>query len=569
MEAVSPRVFAFAGFRFDAETGELTGHSRKLRLPRQCALLLSLLIERRGELVTREDARQRLWPNGEWVDYDHSINKAIGQLRTALRDDRRAPRFVETLPKRGFRFLPKVETLGPATSTLVTSTSGTSAVIQSIPSTGIVAKTPEAPRVEPAPRSPRSSRVPWIIGVGLSLVAATAGIVLLVKAPAHGGTVSPQAYEIYLRARYHLSQRTDESMLKAVGEFDSAITADPSFAKAYSGLAHTYSLLFDHDIGSSEDYRKAQELATKAIQIDPMLAEAHATAGYVALRKDCNLGLAEQELRRATELAPDDPDHHASLALVLASESRFEEALHEIDQSHAADPAWSTSYFSEVYIAAAARKTDRMLEASRTLLERLPDQPRAHTQRGWALWYAGRGAEAIAQWHAAASMLKDAGWMALEERGSTAFRSGGIAAYARVRLEAMKTRTQWPDPSDFDPAEWYLNAGNREEALAVLEAKVANHDPDAFSFAAHPAYFDLHGDPRFQALLTRLGIAAPLLSGDPAIPPTSSSGCPLRDAGASRQSDNFLRRNTGLQFSLLITPSHCGYIRHLQTPSRE
>jgi len=97
--------YAFAEFTFDAASGELCRNGRRLRIPDQTAHLLALLLEADGGLITREQIRQALWPAGEHLDYDHSINKAISQLRAILRDNRLSPKFLETLPKRGYRFV--------------------------------------------------------------------------------------------------------------------------------------------------------------------------------------------------------------------------------------------------------------------------------------------------------------------------------------------------------------------------------------------------------------------------------------------------------------------------------
>src|ERR1700722_12817327 len=103
------RKFVFSALVFDTESGELTRNGFNLRVPDQAARILTILLERSGQLVTREDLRRSLWPAGEFLDYDHSINNSISQLRDVLRDDSRTPRFIETIPKRGYRFVADVK----------------------------------------------------------------------------------------------------------------------------------------------------------------------------------------------------------------------------------------------------------------------------------------------------------------------------------------------------------------------------------------------------------------------------------------------------------------------------
>src|SRR6185312_8261241 len=99
----------FGGFEADLRTEELCRSGRRVRLPQQSFRVLAMLVERAGELVTREELRARLWPTGILVEYDQAVNTAVKRLREALRDSSAAPRFIETLPKRGYRFIAAIE----------------------------------------------------------------------------------------------------------------------------------------------------------------------------------------------------------------------------------------------------------------------------------------------------------------------------------------------------------------------------------------------------------------------------------------------------------------------------
>src|SRR5215475_6089669 len=105
-----PVVVRFAGFRLDFRAGELTGEgSKAVRLPEQPLRILRTLVERPGEVVTREELRKRLWPNDTIVEFEHSISAAMNRLRQALGDSAEDPRFIETLARRGYRFTVPVE----------------------------------------------------------------------------------------------------------------------------------------------------------------------------------------------------------------------------------------------------------------------------------------------------------------------------------------------------------------------------------------------------------------------------------------------------------------------------
>jgi DNA-binding winged helix-turn-helix (wHTH) protein len=103
--AATPGIVSFDRFRLDLRSGELYKSGRKIRLQAQPCQVLAMLLEHAGNVVTREELRQRLWPGDTFVDFDHSLNTAIKKLRQALCETADRPRLIETLPRRGYRFL--------------------------------------------------------------------------------------------------------------------------------------------------------------------------------------------------------------------------------------------------------------------------------------------------------------------------------------------------------------------------------------------------------------------------------------------------------------------------------
>src|SRR5689334_355112 len=99
------RLLRFESFELDVRSRELRKGRERIRLQEQPFEILRLMLERPGDLVTREELRRRLWPDGTFVDFEHSLNAAVKRLRAALGDDADNPRFVETLPRRGYRFI--------------------------------------------------------------------------------------------------------------------------------------------------------------------------------------------------------------------------------------------------------------------------------------------------------------------------------------------------------------------------------------------------------------------------------------------------------------------------------
>lgn len=111
------RTFRFGIFEMDEETGELRKDGKpQARLREQAARVLLMLLDRPRDLVTREELRDRLWPSNTFVDFDHGVNTAINQLRNALGDEAANPRFIQTLPRKGYRFIAPVESVAGGTA---------------------------------------------------------------------------------------------------------------------------------------------------------------------------------------------------------------------------------------------------------------------------------------------------------------------------------------------------------------------------------------------------------------------------------------------------------------------
>ncbi len=107
--AANPQVIRFGAYEVDLRTGELRKHGLRIKLQDQPFQILAMLLDRPGELVTREQIKERLWPSETFVDFDHSVNTAIRRLRDALSDAADHPRYVETLPRRGYRFIAEIQ----------------------------------------------------------------------------------------------------------------------------------------------------------------------------------------------------------------------------------------------------------------------------------------------------------------------------------------------------------------------------------------------------------------------------------------------------------------------------
>lgn len=133
MAAEPQRVYRFGVFEADVACGELRRNGSKVRLQEQPFQVLIALLERSGEVVTREELRQRLWPADTFVDFDHSLNTAINKVRDALGDGAVNPRFLETIPKKGYRFIAAVQRLGAEATPPAVAAPASGAVLEAEP----------------------------------------------------------------------------------------------------------------------------------------------------------------------------------------------------------------------------------------------------------------------------------------------------------------------------------------------------------------------------------------------------------------------------------------------------
>ena len=141
------KIYRFGVFEADTITGELRKSGVRMRLQEQPFRVLTILIERRGEVVGREELRQKLWPADTFVDFDHSLNTIVNKLREVLGDSAANPRFIETLAKRGYRFVSPVETVVNGTVPSASATSLAPEEAQSESASSFLTHPDEVPRV--------------------------------------------------------------------------------------------------------------------------------------------------------------------------------------------------------------------------------------------------------------------------------------------------------------------------------------------------------------------------------------------------------------------------------------
>ncbi len=200
-----------------------------------------------------------------------------------------------------------------------------------------------------------------------------------------GQTSSPEAQDAYLQGRFAWHRRTREDLEQAVGHFERAIRLDPNYARAYVGLGDANAVLGFYDYRPpSEAFPAARTAAERALELEPALAEARATLGYVALYHDWDWPAAEREFVRAIELNPEYPIAHQWYANHLAAMGRWDEALAEMRRASELDPLSLIANAAIGWVHLNAGQNELAIAQLDGVLARDPDFELAYLWRGQA-----------------------------------------------------------------------------------------------------------------------------------------------------------------------------------------
>jgi len=421
-----PNVVRFEVYEFASHRQELRKAGLRIRLEGQPLAILQMLLERPGELVTREELQKNLWPTDTFVDFEHSLNAAVKRLRAALNDSADQPRYVETLARRGYRFIAPLNAADAETGVAPSIVAPTPAAAQTpsivrgrrvwlvaiavfalavgcwgwqqwrhrfaVPAVPVIRSLAVLPLTnlsgDPSQEYIADGMTEELIGrlshihglrvisrtsamhfkntqLSVPEIAKTLGVDAIVEGSVtregshirvhaqliRGATdehiwaeeyqreyrsilglqddvarsiagriessltpqgraslspasaVGPEAYEDYLKGRYYFNQRTEDALNKSIANFQQAIAREPNYGLAYSGLADAYALLgFRGSFPSKDALSRAKAAASKAVEIDDTLAEAHASLAFIAETYEWDWATAEREYKRALEL---------------------------------------------------------------------------------------------------------------------------------------------------------------------------------------------------------------------------------------------------------------------------
>ena len=616
----------FDGFELDTRAGQLRKRGVKLRLRGQPLQVLAILVEHSGEVVTREELQTQIWPADTFVDFDHGLHNSIARIREVLGDSAETPRYIETLPRHGYRFIGPVEnfqTPHVAEEPVAIATPGVTlaaprkrsprlvlilcallilglaawtvrqyvyakAAVQPIHSIAVlpldnlsgdpseeffadgmtdqlitdlakvgslrvISRTsvmqykgakkglPEIARelsvdaiVEGSViRSGQRVRVTaqlvqastdhhlWaetydrnldnILKLQGEVADAIAQQVRAQLTPTQQSqlrlahVVNPAAYDDYLRGRLYFTTEftKPDSLRKAQHYFEDAMRKDPNFALAYAGLADTYVFLaYAGALPRDLAYRTAKDALAKALEMDDSIGEAYDTLGALSANFDWDWDTADREFKRAIALAPSYSCAHEDRASFLALIGRRDEALAEIAKIDQLDYSFSSAW-TEQWTYYNLRDYPSLIRASRRGLLLDPKVGFQHYFLGVGYEGTGKLQDAISEYQQAIALSGDSQSKVALAHAYTAI---GKKAEAEMILRDLERKLQGTSASPYTMATIYAGLGQNDKAFDFLGRAYSAKSLDIASLKSGLVLDSLHRDPRFQNLLSRIGL---------------------------------------------------------------
>lgn len=314
-------------------------------------------------------------------------------------------------------------------------------------------------------------------------------------------TKNPEAHDLYLQGRYLWSKRDLADMRESAQLFERATQADPNYALAYAGVADAYAVMSTNaQMSPAEALPRAKAALQRALEIDPNLAQAHATMGLLKSQCEWDWPGAEQEFRRAIELQPNYAEAHHWAGLDYMFMGKFDVAEAEFRRAQVLDPLslMNTEALEENFYS--ARRYDDAIATGR----RIPGQYIGFVTLASAYMFKGMYGEAMQitnRFTAEGDLLR------LLRTAEVTALSGNRAGALKILEELEQTshaNKRYVSPAYLGFA--YAVAGEKERAFASLEKAYRQHDPALTPLKVNPEADSLRSDPRYVQLLTKMGL---------------------------------------------------------------
>ena len=324
------------------------------------------------------------------------------------------------------------------------------------------------------------------------------------KAP----TRNPEAYQAYLKGRFFWNKWTTESIQTAIRFYESAIEIDPGYALAWVGIADAWSAIGGiKAVPPEEAAPKAKAAALRALELDPALADAHASLAYVHRLFDWDWRGAEAEFREAVRLNPGYAEGHRWYGQFLSGMARHDEALREATRALELDPLSIVIHTAVGDVLFYARRYPEAIGYYRKALAMDPSFQAGHSDLARALEFDGSAEEAIREYEAAVQLAGRTETEADPSIGlANAYAVAGRRADAHRVLDELKRWRETRYVSPWGLASIYSRLGEEGQALDWLERAYEEHDSTLVWLKVHPRFDPLRDHDRFRALLRQMNL---------------------------------------------------------------
>lgn len=480
MERKARRFLEFDTFRVDVEGRTLLCEGSPVAITPKVFDLLLLLLENNGHTLQKDELMDKVW--ADTFVYEGNLNRHISMLRKVLSDDVHGPRFIKTVPKRGYRFDGEVrEVIQEEESLLVEKrTNYRLAIKESVATEGT-----------------GRSKIVWLVP---AILAAGILVFLFGFAPQRsffGDAVDTatardaKAYELYLAGRQLWQTRKVEDLHNATRKLELAVNEAPDFALAHAALADAYA--FDY-----VNWRKAEYHANEAIRLDASLGEPFATIGFVRTFWEWKPVEAEEFFKKALLLRPNYATAHQWFALNLAIRSRGGLAVAEMRTAAELDPSSGAIQADLCQVLYFDRKYDLAAAQCTATLARDPTHNSANQYLFDVYLESQRFDEAVGQFTA----MIESGLihpMTTREVESLrqAYETSGIRSFYEMQLGMLEKHRR----GSYQAARFHARLGNRAETYRWLRRAAEERDFDLVFIAADPALALIERDPEFKDLV--------------------------------------------------------------------
>jgi serine/threonine protein kinase/Flp pilus assembly protein TadD len=317
-------------------------------------------------------------------------------------------------------------------------------------------------------------------------------------------TENAEAYQLYVKGRFYMEQRTREGIYKALDQFNQAVAKDPNYAQAYAGLADAYILLFDREfISNLEASPKIRSAAQRAIELDSTLAEPHAALAVLKEEADWDWAGAETEYRKAIALNPNDATSHHWYSVLLENLGRFKEALAEIEKALALDPASPQINANHADILIRLDRSEDVVAELTKLIAANPDFPPNYGFRASAYWRLGNQDAFVTD---TVMTMKKNGRPERGEAFATGYRTAKLKGACTALIEVLKNESQREYVAPYEIATYYALMGDRDHTFEWLEKGYAERSGRMEYIKVEDSLEPFHSDPRYIDLLKRMGL---------------------------------------------------------------